>query len=70
MRGSPALAIVMEGVGVALLVWGVKTSTSQSAETSKWFPGGPSTKAIALIVIGAVVAAFGLARLARRKPSR
>ena len=70
MRGSPALAIVLEGVGVALLVWGVKTSTAQSAETSEWFQGAPSNKAIALIVVGAVLAAFGLVRLAGRRPSR
>lgn len=70
MRGSPTLAIVLEGVGVALLVWGIKTSTSPSAKTSELFQGAPSTKAIALIVVGAVVAAFGLVRLVRRTRSR
>jgi uncharacterized membrane protein YidH (DUF202 family) len=70
MRNSPALAIVLEGVGVALLVWGVKTATSLTAKETELFEGAPSNKAVALVVVGAVVTALGLVRLVRRTSAK
>jgi len=66
MRSSPVLAIILVGVGVGLLVWGITASDSLSSQTSELFQGAPSNKAIALMVVGALVGGFGLVRLLRR----
>lgn len=66
MRSSSALAIILECVGAALLVGGIAASNSPTSQATAWFPGGPSNKAIALMVVGAVVIGFGLARILRR----
>jgi uncharacterized membrane protein YidH (DUF202 family) len=66
MRSSPVLALVLIAVGVGLVVWGITASDSLSSQTSELFQGAPSNKAIALMVVGALVGGFGLVRLLRR----
>ena len=66
MRSSPVLALVLLGVGIALVVWGVTASDSLSSQTSELFQGAPSNKAIALMVVGVLVGGFGLVKLLRR----
>ena len=66
MRNSSLLAIILLGVGVALLIWGVTASDSLSSETSEIFQGAPSNKAIVLMVIGLIIGGLGLVRLLRR----
>ena len=66
MRGSPVLGIVLLAAGAALLIWGISASDSLSSETSELFQGAPSNKAIALMVLGAVVGVVGLVKLVRR----
>jgi len=66
MRSSPVLAIILVGVGVGLLVWGITASDSLSSQTSELFQGAPSNKAIALMVVGVLVGSFGVVRLLRR----
>ena len=65
---SPMIAIILLVAGAALLIWGIMATDSLSSNTSELFQGAPSNKAIALMVIGGVVAAFGLTKLLR-KPS-
>ena len=66
MLSSPVLAIILVGVGVGLLVWGITASESLSSQTSELFQGAPSNKAIALMVVGVLVGSFGVVRLLRR----
>lgn len=63
---SPVTAIVLLVAGIALLVWGISASESLSSETSELIQGAPSNKAIILMVIGGIVAGFGLTKLLRR----
>jgi hypothetical protein len=47
MRSSPALSIILVGVGVGLLAWGLTATDSLSSQTSELFQGAPGNKAIA-----------------------
>jgi hypothetical protein len=69
MRSSLVFALVLLGIGVALVVWGVTASDSLSSQTSELFQGAPSNKAIALMVVGALVGGLGLVKLLRRPTS-
>jgi|RhiMethySRZTD1v2_1073278.scaffolds.fasta_scaffold13582_5 uncharacterized membrane protein YidH (DUF202 family) len=66
MRSSPALSIILVGVGVGLLAWGLTATDSLSSQTSELFQGAPSNKAIALMVVGILVGGLGVVRLLRR----
>jgi hypothetical protein len=66
MRSSSVFAIVLIGVGISLLVWGITATDSLSSQTSELFQGAPSNKAIALMVVGGLVGGFGLLTLLRR----
>jgi uncharacterized membrane protein YidH (DUF202 family) len=66
MRSSPALSIILVGVGVGLLAWGLTATDSLSSQTSELFQGAPSNKAIALMVVGVLVGGLGVVRLLRR----
>jgi hypothetical protein len=66
MRSSSVFAIVLIGVGISLLVWGLTATDSLSSQTSELFQGAPSNKAIALMVVGGLVGGFGLLTLLRR----
>jgi len=66
MRSSPALSIILVGVGVGLLAWGLTATDSLSSQTSELFQGAPGNKAIALMVVGVLVGGLGVVRLLRR----
>lgn len=60
MRSSPALSIILVGVGVGLLAWGLTATDSLSSQTSELFQGAPSNKAIALMVVGVLLGGLGV----------
>lgn len=66
---SRILGLVLLVIGAGLLFWGFQARESISSGFSEAFQGAPSNKAIWLFVAGGLVAAFGLLKLLRRRPS-
>jgi uncharacterized membrane protein YidH (DUF202 family) len=51
--------------GVALAIYGISASQSFASDTSRFFTGSPTNKAIWMLIGGAVLSVVGLAGLLR-----
>jgi len=66
MASGRFVGLVLLAVGAVLLYFGVKSEESFSSGLSELFDGAPSFKTLLLLASGALLAAFGLAKLLRR----
>ena len=66
MENGRFVGLVLLIVGGVLLYYGVKAEESFSSGLSSLFDGAPSFKTILLLSGGALLAAFGIAKLLRR----
>lgn len=55
--------IVMLAAGGALLFWGYNITQSVSSQVSQALNGGPPDKAMIMMVLGGICAAFGFFKL-------
>jgi hypothetical protein len=66
MENGRFVGLVLLAVGGVLIYFGVKSEESFSSGLAELFDGAPSFKTILLLASGALLAAFGVAKLLRR----
>jgi hypothetical protein len=63
MRNGSIVGLCLLLAGAALLFWGAQASESLASSFSMLFQGEPSDKAIWLVIVGALAAMAGIAKL-------
>jgi len=60
------LGLVLLGVGIALIVWGINASDSVASDVSRFFTGKPTDKSMWLLIGGIASAIAGAVMTVQR----
>jgi hypothetical protein len=60
------LGLVLLGVGIALIVWGISASDSVASDVSRFFTGKPTDKSMWLLIGGIASAIAGAVMTVQR----
>ncbi len=54
------VSLVLIGIGVMLIVWGVTAMDSFGSDVSRFFTGAPTDKSVWMLIAGVLITAVGL----------